>query len=184
MLPSRGDECRESARTVTYSNLAGRVAALGASLDALAVGLGGRVGFLGVNSLAHVECWLGVPAFGRVMVDLNFRLAEPELAFMVDDCELEVLIVDRDQLEVGRALRKRCATLREIILDATDDCPTDCSPYEELLSADPLGSPGAAERVLRARADTDQVLLRGRHATRRRSRRSGHSTAHGVSGVD
>jgi long-subunit acyl-CoA synthetase (AMP-forming) len=86
----------------------GRVAALGASPDALAVGLGERVGFLGANSLAHVECWLGVPAFGRVMVDLNFRLAEPELAFMVDDCELEVLIVDRDQLEVGRALRQRC----------------------------------------------------------------------------
>src|ERR1700729_1745436 len=102
------DAIVDGERTVTYSQLAGRVAALGASLDALAVGLGGRVGFLGVNSLAHVECWLGVPAFGRVMVDLNFRLAEPELAFMIDDCELEVLIVDRDQLDVGRALRQRC----------------------------------------------------------------------------
>src|ERR1700733_14625314 len=102
--------------------------ARGAARAALGVGLGGRVGFLGVNSLAHVECWLGVPAFGRVMVDLNFRLAEPELAFMVDDCELEVLIVDRDQLEVGRALRQRCPNLRELILDGTGDCPTDCVP--------------------------------------------------------
>ena len=54
------DAIVDGERTVTYSQLAGRVAALGASLDALAVGLGGRVGFLGVNSLAHVECWLGV----------------------------------------------------------------------------------------------------------------------------
>lgn len=92
MLPSRGDECRASASQAEPSRRSGwplqraaRVAALGASLGALAVGLGGRVGFLGVNSLAHVECWLGVPALGRVMVDLNFRLAEPELALMVDD---------------------------------------------------------------------------------------------------
>jgi long-chain acyl-CoA synthetase len=144
------DAIVDAERTVTYSQLAGRVAALGASLDALAVGLGGRVGFLGVNSLAHVECWLGLPAFGRVMVDLNFRLAEPELAFMIDDCELEVLIVDRDQLDVGRALRQRCATLRELILDGTGDCPTDCSPYEELLNADPLGPPEIEEHTLAA----------------------------------
>ncbi len=137
-------------RSVTYSKLALRVAALGASLGDLTVGVGGRVGFLGVNSLAHVECWLGVPAFGRVMVDLNFRLAEPELAFMVDDCELEVLIVDRDQLEVGRTLRQRCPSLRELILDAAGDCPTDCIPYEELLKTGPLGPPDIEEHTLAA----------------------------------
>jgi acyl-CoA synthetase (AMP-forming)/AMP-acid ligase II len=91
-------------RSVTYAELARRVGALGASLDDLAVGGGRRVGFLGANSLAHAESWLGVPAFGRVLVDLNFRLDEPELGFMVEDCELTLLIVDQQQLEVGRAL--------------------------------------------------------------------------------
>jgi long-chain acyl-CoA synthetase len=107
--------------------------------------VGGRIGFLGVNSPAHVECWLAVPAFGRVLVDLNFRLAEPELAFMVDDCALEVLIVDRAQLEVARALRERCQSLRQLVLDAAGDCPPDFIPYEELLQGDQLEAAGIDE---------------------------------------
>lgn len=62
-----------------------------------------RVGFLGVNSLAHRECRLGGRRHG-VLVDLNVRLAEDELAFMVDDAGLELLIVDRAQHEVGQRL--------------------------------------------------------------------------------
>jgi long-chain acyl-CoA synthetase len=98
-----------------------------------AEGKRGRIGFLGVNSLAHVECWLGVPASGRVLVDLNFRLAEAELAFMVDDRELELLVVDAEQLEVARVLRARCASLRQLVFDGSGGCPEDCIPYEELI---------------------------------------------------
>src|SRR5918912_966635 len=110
-------------RTVTYAELARRVGALGAALDELGVERGGRVGFLGVNSLAHVECAIGVPAHGRVLVDLNFRLARGELAFMIDDCDVEVLVVDRAQLDVARALRDECASLRQLVLDAPGEAP-------------------------------------------------------------
>ena len=61
-------------RSVTYTQLSRRVGGLGAALDELGVAGGGRVGVLAPNSLAHAEWWLGVPAFGRVLVDLNFRL--------------------------------------------------------------------------------------------------------------
>lgn len=73
-------------RSVSYAELGRRVGALGAGLEELDVPSGGRVGFMGVNSLAHVECAIGVSAAGRVMVDLNFRLAEAELAFIAADC--------------------------------------------------------------------------------------------------
>jgi len=126
-------------RSVTYAELSHRAGSLGAVLAELAVPTGGRVGFLGVNSLAHVESWLAVPASGRVLVDLNFRLAVDELAFMVDDSGLEVLIVDRAQLEVARGLRDRCRSLRELVLDGAGECPPDCVLYEDLLSGDPLG---------------------------------------------
>ena len=83
--------------SLTYGELDRRVRALG-GLDAR------RVGFLGANSLAHMECWLGLPAFGKVLVDLNFRLSVEELAFMVRDAELDVLIVDDERREVGEQL--------------------------------------------------------------------------------
>jgi long-chain acyl-CoA synthetase len=123
-------------RSVTYGELARRVGALGAALEAE------RVGFLGVNSLAHVECWLGVPASGRVLVDLNFRLAEDELAFMVDDAGVELLIVDSAQREVGRRLQARCRGLRRLIVDGPE--------YEALVAGSPAALPGADEDELAA----------------------------------
>ncbi len=130
-------------RTVSYGELAARAAGLASALSELGVPAGGRVGFLGVNSLAHLEAWLGVPAASRVLVDLNFRLAEDELAFIVDDCEPEVLIVDPEQLEVGRALRSRCASLRTLVLDAPGRHPDDCLGYEDLIA----GASADAERA-------------------------------------
>jgi long-chain acyl-CoA synthetase len=135
-------------RSVSYRELATRVGALGAALDELGVGEGARVGYLGVNSLAHLECWLAVPAFGRVLVDLNFRLAAEELAFMVDDAGVEVLVTDAAQLEVARALRERCPGLRQLVLDASGPCPRDCVAYEELVAGPPASPPAQAEATL------------------------------------
>jgi long-chain acyl-CoA synthetase len=131
----------DGSRSVTYGELSSRVAALRSALADLSVPAGGRVGLLGANSLEHLECWLGVPAAGRVLVDLNFRLTEEELAFIADDCEIEVLIVDSDRLEVGRALRERCPSLRELVV--VDE------GYEELIArpADPP-PPVSDEHVL------------------------------------
>jgi long-chain acyl-CoA synthetase len=137
-------------RRVTYGELAHRVGALGAGLAELSVAPGARVGFLGTNSLAHLECWLGVPACGRVLVDLNFRLAEAELRSMVEDCSVELLIAGRDQLEIARALRESCPSLRSLVLDASGACPEDCVGYERLLEAEPLASSGASEDELAA----------------------------------
>jgi long-chain acyl-CoA synthetase len=87
-------------RTLTYAELARRVGGVGAALG----GLGGRIGYLGANSLAHLEAWLAVPAFGRVLVDLNFRLSIDELAFMVQDAAVDVLVADAKRRDVAREL--------------------------------------------------------------------------------
>jgi long-chain acyl-CoA synthetase len=86
---------------LSYGELARRVGALGAALE------GERIGWLGANSPAHLEAWLAVPAFGRVLVDLNFRLAPEELAFMADDAGIDVLVADEERLEVARSLGPR-----------------------------------------------------------------------------
>jgi long-chain acyl-CoA synthetase len=111
-------------RSVTYAQLGARVARLAAGLAALGVGEGERVAFLGVNSLAHLECWLGVPAAGRVLVDLNTRLAEDELAFMVEDCGPRLLIHDAANAALAAALGARCAALRTLVLDGPGDGET------------------------------------------------------------
>lgn len=113
-------------RAVTYGELDRRVRALG-GLEAQ------RVGFLGANSLAHMECWLGLPAFGRVLVDLNYRLSAAELAFMVQDAELDVLFVDEERRAVGEALG--------VPVLSPDD-------YEALVAGAPRPFPGVDEDAL------------------------------------
>ncbi|MGH2860765.1 MAG: class I adenylate-forming enzyme family protein [Solirubrobacteraceae bacterium] len=120
--------------TRTYTQLAERVAALGGALDQLHVALGARVGFLGVNSATHAECWFGVPGAGRVLVDLNFRLVPAELEFIVNDCEIQMLIVDAERMAVARELLQRCASLTELVLDGAHGSGEELPTYEELLS--------------------------------------------------
>src|ERR1700735_3961838 len=98
-------------RSLSYAELARRVGAFGTALDELGVPVGARVGFLGLNSIAHFESWLAVPAAGRVLTHLNFRLAPAELSFLVNDSGLEILIVDESNLAVALELRASCPRL-------------------------------------------------------------------------
>lgn len=127
-----GVEDRE--RRVTYAELAEHVRALAYGLSELGVGPGGRVGYLGVNSLEHFECVIAIPSAARVIVDLNFRLAEAELSFIVSDCQVEVIVVDSHHLDVARALRSRCPTVRTIVHVGPAPQPADCIGYWELLT--------------------------------------------------
>ncbi|MGH2842239.1 MAG: long-chain-fatty-acid--CoA ligase [Solirubrobacteraceae bacterium] len=120
-------------RRLTYRELDGRAGALAGALERLGVGTGERVAYLGFNSLAHLECWLAVPAAARVMADLNVRLAQDELCFIADDCTPRILIADREQLERARALRERCRSIRTLVLVGAGECPEDCIAYERLV---------------------------------------------------
>jgi long-chain acyl-CoA synthetase len=138
-------------RRLSYGDLNRRVQGLGTGLEALGVESGGRVGFLGYNSLAHFECWLGVPAHGRVMTDLNTRLAEDELAFLIDDSDTEVLIVGAEHLEIGRALARRCDSVRHLVFDdERGECPGDLMAYEDLVAGGPLEPDDVPEHTLAA----------------------------------
>jgi long-chain acyl-CoA synthetase len=128
-------------RRLTYAEVTRRVGNLGRSLSDMGIERGAFVGVLAENSLEHLECWLGVPAHGYVLNDLNFRLAVSELAFMVEDSSTVVLFVDAGQLEPGRELLGRCECLRRLVYMGEGACPEDCVAYSELVRAEPLTPP-------------------------------------------
>ena len=51
---------------------------------------------LSFNSIPLIELYCGIPAAGRVQVPLNFRWADPELAYAIEDAGRDVLFIDRD----------------------------------------------------------------------------------------
>jgi long-chain acyl-CoA synthetase len=102
----------------TYAELHERVRRLGGALPAPR---GASIAVLAGNSAAHLELWLAIPAYGRVITDLNHRLAPAELAFMIEDSATRVLFHDDARAEVAHELEQRCECLRQVI--HTDELP-------------------------------------------------------------
>lgn len=79
---------------MTYGGLAARVAELAAHLDELGVGAGQRVAVVAHNSARALELYYAVPATGRILVPINFRLAREEIGFIVGHSGSRVLFHD------------------------------------------------------------------------------------------
>ena len=134
-------------RRLTYAQLAGRVAGLGGGLRELGVAPGGVVAVLALNSLEHLECWLGIPRCGAVLNDLNFRLAPAELEFVLADCGAVALIADDAFAELGAALAGRCDSVRHLIHCGRDEGPGGAIGYADLLGGDPAPDAGAGDQL-------------------------------------
>jgi long-chain acyl-CoA synthetase len=141
----------EDERRLTYRELGARVSRLGGALERLGLPPGAFVGTLAGNTAAHLECWLAVPAYGRVINSLNHRLALDELAFMIDDSGTRVLVADDARLDAARDLRERCQALEHIVHAGNDRAPDDCITYEDLLDeSEPVAPPDLPSETLAA----------------------------------
>ena len=83
-----------------YGDVISRARRLAAALDRIGVSHGDRVATLCWNTIAHLECYLGVPTGGFVLHTLNFRLPVADLRYIIDHAEDQVVIVDPTQLEL------------------------------------------------------------------------------------
>ncbi len=123
-------------REWTYADLHRRAGAVARGLAGLGVRRGDRVGYLGPNHPAFLETLFGVGLLGAVFVPLNWRLAVPELDFMLRDSGTRLLVVAPEHAAVAARLRELTG-VRTVTL----------GPEYERLLADPAGpaDPDGAE---------------------------------------
>ena len=79
---------------LTWAQVAERARAQAAGLDALGIAPGERVAVVSQNSARLLTSFFGVSGSGRILVPINFRLAPPEVAYIVEHSGARVLIVD------------------------------------------------------------------------------------------
>lgn len=102
------DQPAPSLGELTYGQLAANARAQAAKLDSLGVPVGGRVAFVSENSARLLTSFYGVSGYGRVLVPINFRLARPEVEYIVRHSGADVIYVDPahtellDSLDVSR----------------------------------------------------------------------------------
>jgi len=85
--------------TWDYATLASKSHSVATALINLGVSHGDRVGVLGLNSAAHFAVILGASRIGAVTVSVNFRLAPAELAFILDDAQIDVLFITDNTID-------------------------------------------------------------------------------------
>ena len=91
-------------RSVTWTELYERARRVATGLRAAGVGSQDRVAFLDKNGIEHFEVLYGAALGNAVCVDVNWRLAPPEVAFIVNDSAAKVLVVGPDFVPVLDAL--------------------------------------------------------------------------------
>jgi len=84
-------------------------------LKALGVKPRDRIAYLGKNSDTFFELLLGAMKANVVMAPVNWRLAAPEIAFIVADCKAPVLFVGPELVAQARAIQSQLPDLRTII---------------------------------------------------------------------
>ena len=98
----RGDKValRFQDASCTYSELERRACQVANGLRAGGVQPGDRVAWLGKNSLSYFEYLVGAAKVGAVMVPINWRLAPPEIEFLLEDCRPAWVVVEPEFLAV------------------------------------------------------------------------------------
>lgn len=79
---------------ITYGELSDRVRRFASWMASNGVTRGDRVAFLAENTTDIFEVLFACEKIGAILVPLNWRLAGPELAFIIGDCRPEILIYE------------------------------------------------------------------------------------------
>src|SRR5690242_14971763 len=74
-----------------------------------------RIAYLGKNSDIYFELLIGARKARVVMAPVNWRLAGPEVAFIVEDCKAPVLFVGPEFITQVRNIRDRLPGVRAVI---------------------------------------------------------------------
>jgi fatty-acyl-CoA synthase len=86
----------EGERTLTYAELADRVARLARVLADRGIRPGDRVAYLGVNAISVFETYFATWLLGAIAAPLNYRLAAAEIRYMLEDSGAALLVHSAD----------------------------------------------------------------------------------------
>jgi acyl-CoA synthetase (AMP-forming)/AMP-acid ligase II len=125
-------------RVRTWAESTARISRLAAGLARLGVSPGDRVAMLSLNSDRYHEYLLATWWCGAVVNPVNVRWSAAEIAYSLEDCATNVLLVDDTFAPLLAELRERAGCLKSIVHCGEAELPADAIPYESLLEHGPM----------------------------------------------
>jgi fatty-acyl-CoA synthase len=132
LTPDReGLVCEKVRRT--YKELNERANRLANTMKNLGVGYGDRVALLALNEPEYYDMYFGLGKIGAILVPINYRLAGPEIQFIISDCSAKVFVFSKEYKEMVDSIRKEIPATDLIAI--SDEPIGWAKSYEDLLNS-------------------------------------------------
>src|SRR6266496_2886841 len=132
----------------TWSQFAYRTDCLARGLAQLGVKRGDRVAVLMLNCHRYLELYYACARMGVVIVPLNIRLAPPEIAFILNDSEARILIVDQTFASHASRLEPS-SSVQQIVYSgpSSKEAPAGMHYYEHLVQQGAIRRSSADQEI-------------------------------------
>src|ERR1700676_149929 len=134
-------------REIDYRQLGEQVAQLANGLRSVGVTGDNRVATFMWNNQEHLEAYFAVPAMGAVLHTLNIRMSEEQIAFVAEDAEDRVVLVDMSLAPQLAAVLPKMPTVHTVVAVGAGDIGVlsatgkEVIRYDELLGGQPTDYP-------------------------------------------
>ena len=126
-------------RSLTWAELYRRACQVANLLAAAGVGNQDRIAFLDKNGIEHFEVFYGAALLNAVCVDVNWRLAAPEVEYIVNDSEAKVFVVGPDFVPMLEAIGSNLTSATTVLVIGGGAGYAD---YDSAVAAQPDTDPG------------------------------------------
>lgn len=110
----------ETGRRFSYAELNARANRVANFMrEGLNVQAGDRVSILADNGVAYLDLFYGLAKIGAIFAPLNWRLADQELAYIVNDCQPKVLVYGAEYADLVTAMRPQIDVAYFVTLTTT-----------------------------------------------------------------
>jgi acyl-CoA synthetase (AMP-forming)/AMP-acid ligase II len=131
LTPSReGLICGDVRRT--YGELNERANRFANAMLRLGVGHGDRVAILALNEPEYYDLLFGLGKIGAILVPINYRLAGPEIGFILGDSEARVLVFGHEFEDTVDSIRTEVPA--ESFVAISDEAPAWAVSYQAMIA--------------------------------------------------
>ncbi|HEX8139644.1 MAG TPA: long-chain fatty acid--CoA ligase [Pyrinomonadaceae bacterium] len=121
--------------------------------ESCGVGSGDRLSILATNRAEILEAYFAAAKLTAILVPLNYRLAAPELQYILEDCEPKVLLYEREFRATVARLRREATVQHYLALDDAEGAEGTEPAYEAALRS------AKADRVEVEHFDAEMPVL-------------------------
>src|SRR5215211_443932 len=126
-------------REINYGTFGGRVARLAHGLRGIGVTGDERVATFMWNNQEHLEAYFAIPCMGAVLHTLNIRLAGEQIAYVANQAEDRVVIVDLSLAPLLSRVLPQLSTVHTVVAVGLDERSAAAMCYTSGTTGNPKG---------------------------------------------